>query len=272
MPIIINDDGSQVFVPDADNSMLYIILLILFFMAFGGGGWYYNTNYSDAAVLAKTAADSANSANASAQLAVIAAAGANSTAANNSANNAADTAAAASIAAAVAKQASADADLDKAKKASDDASALAEATRKSLETTMNILKGVNVAYIGNAYNDKKPFDFYCNNTLDDYIKKISFKYNTTGINNIMFECKSGKTSDNYGSINTGENVDIVKDAPFNNISGRGGWWVEKLGPHGGSGGSYTDFNCPPNQVIKGVSGMSDKYLGKIGFRCAPNAV
>ena len=275
-------DGKDVYVPDDNSSSmyLYVILVFLFFMVFGGGGWYYNKNYSDAAILAKSAAASANSANASAKLAVNAAAGANSAAANNSANNAVDTAGAATVAAAVANQAAADSDLVKAKKANDDANALAEATRKSLETTMNILKGVDVTYYGAALGAGAgpQFDFYCNETKDDYINKTSFNYGIggggRGISNVSFECKSGKKSPLYGTDTLGDRFIYDTPSPFNRMYGRDGWAISTIGPNGNTtGGNPWDFNCPVvGQVIKGVSGMSGAQLGKIGFRCAPNAV
>lgn len=134
---------------DDDSSMGLYIVLILAFVFFSGGGWWYNKNYSDAALLAKSAAVSANNANNSANAAANIAASVNTNQADKAASDAIIAAATAAAAAAAAKKAADEADAETtkkaaavAKKAEDDAK-IALAAVEACKKELNIFTGTN---------------------------------------------------------------------------------------------------------------------------------
>ena len=122
---------------DDSSVYLYIILGFLFLVALSSWSGWYSTNYSDADILSKDAADSAKNANNSAQVAVSLASSSNSDVANKSANDAVKAATVATLLTDEAKKALAANDLAAAKKLTDDAKKAEDAAKAALVKTLN---------------------------------------------------------------------------------------------------------------------------------------
>jgi hypothetical protein len=201
---------------EEDNSMyLYVILGVLFFMALSGGGWYYNTNYSDTAILAKSASASATSANNSAQTAVNAAAGANSSAADKAAADAVIAAAKATAAAAETKKAADDAKkaTDDAKKSADDAKAALAKTLEACKTKLNIFTGTD----GKKYICPPMYSFG-NQNKNKYEDKFTIAAKNENkcwiVDGARKDCDWGANSCNPSTYTTPNGKKIVKNRAY----------------------------------------------------------